>query len=65
MSYVPKVSGQNCYIYDAQTGRQVQAINRSQGFKSAVCDGEVVTLTLASGRIEVINIRTGQVIRVL
>jgi WD40 repeat protein len=59
--YVAKISGNNVKIYDVKTSAQKRMIACSSygGAKSAVIEGDLVSVSCGDGKVRVYDITTG------
>lgn len=63
MSYAVKIERSSVRIINTANGANVRTISGT--FRAAVVQGEEVHLTQADGRIRVVNIRNGSIIRTI
>ena len=62
-AYTAKIQGNSCRVVNIATGQTALVLTPTQPPLSANITGEFVSVTLRSGRVEVYNIRTRQLVR--
>ena len=63
-AYTARIQGNSYHVMNVTTGQIAFAITPSQPPLRVDVSGEFVSLTLRSGRVEIYNIRTRQLLRV-
>lgn len=64
-SYSARIVRQSCQVINVVTGQTVLTLTPHLAPVQATVNGEFLTLTLSSGRVEIHNVRTRQLTRVL